>query len=394
MNKHILHIVENCAVPLDKRVWSEALAAKEWGYDVSVICPNPNNRLKKFELLEGISIYRYPSYLEASKKHMYFFEYFNALFFQLILSWKIFLKKRFHIIHSANPPDNIFLVALMFKWFNVKYVFDHHDLCTGLYKIKFGKKDILYIILSMFESLSIRLSDIVISTNESLKQIAKLKSKKKDSDIFIVRNGPDTEKIKISKASKNYKEGFRFMVGYIGTISKQESIDNLLRIIRYIVKDRNIEYIKFMIVGSGTHLDEYISLSKALSLSKYVEFTGFVPFEELLGILQQCDIGVNPEHTNNYSDKSTMLKIMDYMFVGKPIIQFESTEGRFTAGNASLYIKNNDEIEFANKIISLLENKPEREKMGSIGTQRVRNQLNWNEQKKNLKKAYSHLNQI
>lgn len=391
IKKHVLHIVENCTVPLDKRVWSEALAAKEWGYDVSIICPNPKNEYASYERLDGIDIYRHPEFYEANKKHMYFFEYFNALFFQLILSWKIFLKKRFHIIHSANPPDNIFLIALIFKAFQVKYIFDHHDYCTGLYKVKFGQKDILYNILSLFETLSLKIADIVITTNESLKKIDLLKAEKDESDIFIVRNGPDLDKIKIKKPQKNYRDGHRFLIGYIGTISKQESIENLLRIVDYIVNDKKLRDIKFVIIGTGPNIKEYMTLTKEMNLSNYIEFTGFIPFEELLGILQQCDIGVNPEHTNSYTDKSTMLKIMDYMLAGKPIIQFESSEGQFTAGQASMYIKNNDEVEFANQLVELLHNQPKQEEMGKIGKKRVAELLNWKIQKENLKDAYTYL---
>ncbi len=390
MNKHILFIVENHTVPYDRRVWSEAIAARQWGYDVSVVSPKMPQYDKSFEVIEGIDVYRYPQFFEARQKFGYFFEYINALFFQFLLSAKIMARKKFHIIHGANPPDNIFLIALIFRPFKVKYVFDHHDLCTELYKVKFGKTDSIYKLLSLTELLSLKFADTVISTNESYKQIAAAALRRNGSrkKIHVVRNGPDTNKIEIEKPERNYREGFSYLIGYVGVIAQQEGIDILLRIVSHIVRDRNIRDIKFIVIGSGPNLDEFAELSRTMGLEEYVEFTGFIPYKNLLGILGQCDIGINPEHTNAYTDKSTMMKIMDYMYVGKPIIQFESTEGYNTAKDASLYIRDNNEFEFAEQILALLQDKDRRDAMGRIGRQRIFERLNWDIQKKNLKKAY------
>lgn len=393
MNRHILFIVENHTVPYDRRVWSEAIAARQWGYDVSVISPKMPGYDKGYEIIEGIEVYRYPQLFEATKKFAYFFEYFNALIFQFFLSAKIMARKKFHIIHGANPPDNIFLVALLFKPFHVKYIFDHHDLCTELYKVKFGKADSIFKLLSITEWLSLKFADIIISTNESYKEIAASALKRNGcrKKIHVVRNGPDTRKLKIKVPEKDFAEGFKYLVGYVGNIAQQEGIDILLRIVDHIVRDKDIHDVKFIIIGNGPNLDEFIELSTIMGLDKYVEFTGFIPYEELLGILQQCDIGINPEHTTAYTDKSTMMKIMDYMYVGKPVIQFESTEGKNTAMDASLYISDNDEFEFAEQIIALLRDKDRRLEMGRKGRQRIFEHLNWDIQKKNLKKAYEAL---
>jgi len=392
MNKHILFIVENHTVPFDKRVWSEAIAARQWGYDVSVISPKMPEYNKSFETIEGIDIYRYPQLFEAHKKFDYLFEYLSALFFQLFFSLKIMFRRPFHIIHGANPPDNIFLIALLFRPFRVKYVFDHHDLCTELYKVKFGRNDHFYKLLSMSELLSLKFADVIISTNESYKRIAAATlNGNGNKNIYVVRNGPDTGRIKIKEPSRDYKEGFKYMVGYVGRIARQEGIDILLRIVRHIVQEKGIQDIKFLIMGTGTNLNEYMEMSRTMGLTEHAEFTGLVPYEELLGILKQCDIGINPEHTNAYTDKSTMMKIMDYMYAGKPVIQFESTEGQNTAQDASLYIPDNDEYKFAEEMIALLHDEKRRHEMGLKGRKRIFEHLNWDIQKKNLKKAYDHL---
>ena len=139
-NKHILIIVENLPVPFDRRVWQEANTLREHGADVSIICPKMKNYTRSYEEINGINIYRHVLPLEARGAIGYLLEYSVALFWEFFLSWKIFLKKRFHVIHGCNPPDLIFLVAIWFKLFGVKYVFDHHDINPELFYAKFQKK--------------------------------------------------------------------------------------------------------------------------------------------------------------------------------------------------------------------------------------------------------------
>ena len=391
MKKHILFIVENLPVPFDRRVWSEALAVKEWGYNVSIISPKGKGFTKKYEQIEGIRIYRHPMPIEADKKWGFFFEYINALFWQTLLSIKIFFKEPFHIIHGANPPDHIFIIALLFKLFGTKYIFDHHDISTELYLAKYGKPDIFYKILLLIEKINLKAADVVISTNATYKKTAMSRGNKHDREVFIVRNGPDLSRVTVTPSNIEFKEDFDYLVAYIGTMNSQEHVDNLIRIVNYIVKNKNITNTKFIVIGPGTYVDKMIELSEKMNLNKYIEFTGFLPYEKLLGILEQSDICINPEHKNSYTNKSTMLKIMDYMLMGKPIIQFDTIEGKVTADDAAIYIQNNDEIAFAEAIISLLDNQEKRKIMGEIGRKRIYESLNWELQKVNLKQAYKYL---
>lgn len=389
--KHILFIVENSTVPLDLRVWREALTLKDMGYEVSVIGPKKGEYTKNYEILSGIEIYRHPMPYEASDKMGYVIEYFNAIIYELYLSVKIFLKKPFHYIHAANPPDNIFIIALFFKPFGVKYVFDHHDICPELYYANFNRKDIFYKTLLLFEKISFKVANLVISTNESYKKIAIKRGHKKKEEVFVVRNGPDLLRKNNICEKYEYKNGFNHLVAYIGVIGLQERIDILLRAAYYIINKKGMSDIKFVIIGPGPNLEKMIQLSKNLSLDKYVEFTGYIPDPDFYNILAAADICVNPELKNEYTDKSTMIKTMEYMFVGKPIVQFETTEGKASAGAAAINVTSNDEMRFAETIIELIQDKAKIKKMGEVGKNRIHDMLSWNKQEINLKNAYEYL---
>ncbi|MGB9031667.1 MAG: glycosyltransferase WbuB, partial [Acidobacteriaceae bacterium] len=144
MKRKVLIIVENLPVPFDARVWGEALSLRAHGYDVTVLCPKDKRCKKGYEFLDGIHVYRHPMFGEGNSIPGYLIEFFCALLFEFFYTTWIFLRRGFHVIQGCNPPDDIFLVALPFKIFGVKYIFDHHDANPELYLSKYEKKGLLY----------------------------------------------------------------------------------------------------------------------------------------------------------------------------------------------------------------------------------------------------------
>jgi glycosyltransferase involved in cell wall biosynthesis len=187
------------------------------------------------------------------------------------------------------------------------------------------------------------------------------------------------------------KRGRRHLVGYVGVMGKQEGVDYLLRAARHLIVERGRTDIHFGLVGGGTSLEEMRSLARELGISKYVTFTGRVPDAELLAMLNTADVCVNPDVANEMNDKSTMNKIMEYMALGKPIVQFDLTEGRFSAREASLYAKKNDPVDLAGKIAELLDDPKRRAEMGAFGRRRVEDDLEWRHEVPKLLAAYEAL---
>jgi glycosyltransferase involved in cell wall biosynthesis len=385
--KHVLIIVENLPVPFDRRVWQEATTLREAGAEVSVICPIMKGYTARRERLEGIDIYRHPLATEADGALGYLLEYGSALFWWSWLSLRIFLKKRFHVIHGCNPPDLIFLVALPFKLFGVKYVFDHHDVNPELYLAKFGRKDFFYRLMCWLERATFQVADYSIATNESYKQIAIERGGMDPDRVAVVRSGPKLERLKIGPGDPAVKKGRTYLVGYLGVIGEQEGIDLLLEAAKGIVAVR--QDVQFAIVGGGTSLDSLRALSAQMGLSEYVDFYGRVSDEEMLRVLNTADVCVNPDRPIRMNDISTMNKIMEYMALGKPIVQFDLKEGRFSAREASRYARPDDVADFAHHLLDLLDNPDERARMGAYGYQRVVNELSWEYERLNLLRQYA-----
>ena len=387
----VLIIVENLPCPFDRRVWQEARTLAAAGYQVSIICPKAPGYEEGFVQIDGIDIHRHRLPTEADGVLGYALEYSVALAMEFWLSLKVLFGRGFDIIHACNPPDTIFLLGGFYKLFGKKFLFDHHDINPELYEAKFGKRGLGRRLLIALERMSFSTADMVISTNESYRQIAIDRGGKNPEDVFVVRSGPDLSRIRQVPANPALRKGRKYLVGYVGVMGKQEGIDLLLQAVQLIVHHLKRTDIQFGLVGGGTELPAMRELAKQLGVAEYVTFTGRAPDAELLEMLNTADICVNPDRANDMNDRSTMNKVMEYMALAKPVVQFDLTEGRVSAGDASWYARPNDVADLAQKIVALLGDENQRKHMGAIGRERVEQVLAWQHEAPRLLAAYEHM---
>ncbi|PZV06826.1 MAG: glycosyltransferase WbuB [Leptolyngbya sp.] len=386
----VLIIVENLPVPFDRRVWMEATALQEAGYQVSIICPKDKTFRKSYEVIDGIHIYRHPLPAEQSSILGYVQEYLSALTWEFRLAHRVWRERGFDIVHICNPPDLLFLVAGWFKLLKgVRVIFDHHDLNPELYEAKYERRDIFYHLLRWTERLTFATADVVISTNQSYRQVALSRGNKPPEDVFVVRSGPALSKFQPTLANSKWRRDRKFLVGYVGVMGEQEGIEYLLQAVHYLVYQQNCQDIHFVLIGSGPAFSKLQGLALDLGIDEFVEFTGRVSNEELLERLSTCDVCVNPDRKNQLNEYSTMNKIMEYMALSKPIVQFDLLEGKRSAAGASLYAEPNNAADFADKILQLLNDPEQCARMGQEGRQRMEDKLEWWHQVPKLLNAYA-----
>ena len=389
MNKErkILIIVENLPVPFDTRVWQEATTLAANGYTVSVICPTGKGYDKEEETLEGVHIFRHKLPPEGNGAVGYAREYGSALRAELRLAKKIYREIGFDVIHGCNPPDDIYLVASFFKKYGVRYVFDHHDICPELFEAKFGNtKSLLYKSQVWLERQTYRHCTFAFVTNESYRKIAIERDKMPPEKVIVLRSGPRLERMRILPPDPSIRRGYPYMVGYVGVIGQQEGIEYILQAAQYTKQHENNVF--WGIVGGGPHWEALKKQASDMGLDDCVEFTGRVDDETMLRYLNTADVCVNSDTYNAMNDKSTMNKVLEYMALGKPIVQFDLTEGRFSAQEASLYAKRNDAVDMAQKIQELLQDPEKRAHMGAYGRNRILNELSWEKTSKALLEGY------
>lgn len=386
--RRVLIVVENLPVPFDRRVWAEATTLAAHGYTVSVISPKGNGFEAEYEFMDGVHVYRHDLPPEGNSAGGYLREYGSALWNELRLALRVKRERGIDILHGCNPPDLIFLVAWVMRLFGVRYLFDHHDICPELYEAKFDKRGLLWKAMVVFEWLTFKTATVSIATNESYAEIARRRGGMKAEDVFVVRSGPKIEKLELRAPKPELKKGAKYLIGYVGVIGQQEGLDLLVASAEHLIRVMGRTDVHFGIVGGGPALEEIRADVAARGLEDYFTFTGRAPDDLLLDMLNTADVCVNPDRVTPMNDLSTMNKIMEYMTLAKPVVQYELKEGRASAADASLYARPNDIVDFAEKIASLLDDPERRAEMGEIGRQRVQAALSWGHSVPNLLAAY------
>ena len=146
--------------------------------------------------------------------------------------------------------------------------------------------------------------------------------------------------------------------------------------------------VHYGIGGGGPELEAIKVYADERGVADIFTFTGRAPDDVLMAMLNTADVCVNPDRVDPMNDLSTMNKIMEYMALGKPIVQFDVKEGRVSAQGSSLYARANDAKDFAAKIAELLDDEGKRAAMGRLGFERVHAELGWEHERPKLLAAY------
>ncbi len=391
--KRILIIVENLPVPFDRRVWLESTSLQRAGYEVSVVCPQGRGYREPYEMIDGIHIYRYPAPPPTTTRLSYAWEFPYCWVKTLGFARRLSREGRLDAIHACNPPDTFFLIGLLFRFFGgTRFVYDQHDLCPELYLSRFGgRKAFYYRLLRVLEWATYRTADMVLSTNLSYRQHAIDVGGFPADKTFVVRSGPRISEFTPVEPDPSLKKGRKYLVCYLGVMGPQDGLDYLLRAIRHVVDVVKRKDVHFALIGTGDSFPAAKGLRDDLGLSDCVDMTGRVPDVDVRRYLSTADVCVCPDPRSPLNDVSTMNKVLEYMAFGKPMVSFELRESRYSARDGALYALPNDEIEFGERIIQLLDDADLRAAMGRRNRERIERELSWEHTSKELLNAYEAL---
>jgi glycosyltransferase involved in cell wall biosynthesis len=390
----VLHLSENLPLPFDRRVWMELSALHAAGLEVSAICPMGDAYRLPYEVIDGIHIWRYPAPPPTRGFLSYVWEFLYCWLQTARLSVVVLARRGFDVIHAANPPDTFWALALPYRWFGKRYVFDHHDLCPELYLARFGSDregNPAHRVLRWLEWAQFRTADLVISTNESYRQVALTRGRMRSDRVVVVRSGPSRERFATVRAvDPALKRGRAFLVAYLGVMAPQDGVDHLLRAARHLVR-RGRQDIAFTLMGAGDSFDDLRAMAHELELDDHVRFTGRISDAEVEVTLATADVCVCPDPLNPLNDVSTMNKVLEYMACARPIVAFDLREHRFSAADGALYARPNCDEDLADKINELLDDPERRARMGEYNRQRFLERMAWEHNAGDLVRAYERL---
>lgn len=390
--RNILIVVQNLPVPFDRRVWQEATSLRCDGFGVAVICPKKGMYTAGYERLEDVDIYRYPLIYEADKGIIgYFIEFVYCWLATLWLALKAYAHRPFHAIHACNPPDTFFALALLFRPLGVKFVFDHHDLCPEMYVAKGrSRTGLLYRGLLMLERMTLKSADAIIAVNQSHRAIALQRGGIVDATVTVVRSGPRCSWADIYTPRPELKRGRPYMVMYLGEMCEQDGVDHLLRAVQH-YRTMAPDDTLFALVGGGPDQPRMKAMAEQMGLGPAVHFTGRISDEHLWAYLSTADLCVDPDPFSEWSNLSTMNKIIEYMAFGRPIVAFDLIEHRRSAELAAVYVEANNDAALARATRELLLDVERRHIMSQFARARFREELAWENSEKQLIATYRNL---
>ena len=392
MRRHILILVENLSVPADRRVWQESRALVEAGFDVTVICPTGANRDRESDvLIEGVRILRYPLRTGSGGLVGYLQEYLVALWHTLRLAISVRRTRRIDIVQACNPPDLLFLIALVLRPFGARFVFDHHDLVPELFASRYPGRRMLYWLTRFAERLTFASAEAVISTNESYRRVAIERGKMAADRVVVVRSAPDLSRFVGREPDVSLRRNKPYLLAYLGVMGQQDGIDYALRAVQLLRDELGRDDFNCVFMGTGDAFDEMVALSEQLGVADIVDFPGWADDEFILRCLSTADVCLSPDPLSPFNDASTMNKIVEYMAMGRPVVAFDLTEARVSAGDAADYVPANDELGFAKAVDALLKDPERRRRMGELGRRRVERELSWDVSRQNLVGFYERL---
>lgn len=385
--RRALIVVENSSVPSDPRVWAEACTLHASGWSVEVVCPRGRERdSERSTVIDDVRISRFDLDPSDGGARGYAREYASAM-------WTLARLGRnrgtnaFDVIQACTPPDFLLAAFLRHRRAGAGLVLDHHDLSPELFEARYDRRGAMHSGLERLERLGMALSDVVIGTNETFRTLAVCRGRKRPEDVFVVRNGPDTDVFRPVPPDPELRALAPYLIGYVGLMGRQDGVEDALRALGFLARQRTDWHALF--VGDGEVLEGARSLAADLGIAERVTFTGYVSERaRVVTMIASCDICLSPEPRNPLNESSTLIKVAESMAVARPVVAFDLKETRATAGDAASYATKDTPDAFADAIDQLLDDPDERQRKGALGRQRVLADLSWKRSEPTLLDAY------
>jgi glycosyltransferase involved in cell wall biosynthesis len=387
--QRVLMLLENSPYSGDGRVRREANTLAAAGCRVTVICRRGPGEGWRGQFGPVVA-YQYPSPPPVDGFVGYALEYGYALLATMTLSLWVAVRSGFDVVHAHNPPDLFVLIGGFYKLFGKRFIFDQHDIAPEMYRARCvgHERGLVHRALLFFERLSCRWADHVIVANGSYQRLAVDRSGIPLERVTIVRNGPEPCHLQIAEPDASLRGGAEIVIGFVGEMGPQDGVDGLLRILSRLDREFPNKSWRCVLVGDGDSADSLRRLARELGIDDRLCFTGWLDYREVPRYIGAMDICTAPDPSNAYTDRSTIIKLMEYMAQGKPVVAFDLPEHRVTAGDAALYAAINDEADFARQLARLMDDGELRERLGQSGRERVVSHLAWRHQEGRLLAAY------
>ncbi len=379
-------LLENNPYPQDVRVRSEAESLARAGHRVTVVAPAAPGQPRR-ETLAGVRVRRFGLPQTPASPLGFVLEYALA---NARLYWAGLgeLARGSRVLHLHNPPDTLFGIGLLARALGRDVVFDHHDLAPELFEAKFGAGRAAALLRGC-ERLTFRVSSQVIAANESHREVAVGRGRVAPGRVAVVRNGPPAAAF---AAASEPRDGLLIdpRLLFLGSMESQDGVDDLVPIMVALAADHGLERARLTVVGEGSRRAPVEAAAAAAGLAERVTFTGRVPHAEVPALLAAADVCLDPAPCSELNQRSTMIKIAEYMAARRAVVSFPLVETWRTAGETIAYAECGDRLSFAAEVARLCREPERRRALAAAAAERAAG-LGWDASERELLAVYERL---
>ena len=380
-------LLENNPYPQDVRVRSEAESLAAAGHAVTVIAPRAAGQPRR-ETVAGVRVRRFRLPATPASRLGFVTEYAIANT-KLYLGGAGQLLRGARVVHLHNPPDTLFGVGLLARALGREVVFDHHDLAPELFEAKFGADSPLLGLLRRCERETFRASTLVIAANESHREVAESRGGVDPERIVVVRNGPPERAFAGVQPGRGGRLDEPNLL-FLGSMESQDGVDDLVPLLALLAGEHGLPDAHLTVVGEGSRRAPMEAAALATGMGERIRFTGRVPHAEVPALLAAADVCLDPAPCTPLNERSTMIKIAEYLAAQRPVVAFPLLETKRTAGNAVAYAERDNLGSFAAQVAALARDPGRRATLAGLGAERARS-LGWAASEQRLLDAYAGL---
>jgi glycosyltransferase involved in cell wall biosynthesis len=387
VSERVLILIENQPYPGDRRVHMEAVALQQAGYEVTVVAPTGVRSPNCETVLDGVRVIPFPAPPAGGGALGYAREYGVAMARIAAVLRRLRREPPFSAVIACNPPDTLLHLARPFRRRGAGLIFDYHDPAPELFEAMFDRRGPLHRVLLGLERAAFRTADVVMTVNDSCADLVRERGGVADKRVHVVRNCPDPGRFFPSAPVPSLRCGREHLVLWLGHIARKEGLDLLIEAADELVNRRGRSDVAFAIVGPGTVRDELAEAAHARGLRDVVHLPGEADDGRLREYIATADVCVSVDPRNELNDRSLMIKVLEYMIMGKAVVQFPLLEMQRTCGDATAYARDADPIDLADQIAGLLDDGERRAALEQRAAERARGSLTWSHEVPTLLRA-------
>jgi glycosyltransferase involved in cell wall biosynthesis len=380
VTRQILFLVENQPYPYDPRVRSQIETLHEAGHEGAVLGPTGYGHDSLDEVLDGVQVHRFRAPPAGRGTLGYAREFAVAMARTAAVARRLARRRRFDVVVVCSPPDVLIALAKPFRRRGAAVVFDDRELSPELFEAKFGRRGVVFALLLRMERYAFRRADAVLVTNAGYVENATGRGGVPADRVFVVGNGPDPGRVFAVDPRPELKRGRRHLVLWLGAMSTPERVDLLVDAARVIVREQGRDDVTFAIAGPGDVNHEVAAQIARLGLENHVVMPGRLDDDLVRAYISTADVCVNTDQPNAMNDRAAMRKVLEYMALGRAVVQYPLAEMQRLCGDATVYAQVGSVEDLARRITELLDDPAARQALGEAGRRRIEDKLGWQHQ--------------